>query len=151
MKEKLLFVTRGGEDCDKGFSHVLELAKVLNAGVAVLMVYSKRAMESFEDVMAAAAFAEAGEFETAREILKEDAQPEEKIVKRSGRGYTSYLSQLGLIHTLADSTVKILKTTSFAIMALTLLIGASIVLKAMWQGRRAEKLLHAGGLEHGKV
>ena len=62
-----------------------------------------------------------------------------------------YLSQLGLIHTLADSTVKILKTTSFAIMALALIIGASIVLKAMWQGRRAEKLLHGGELEHGKV
>jgi uncharacterized membrane protein YfcA len=62
-----------------------------------------------------------------------------------------YLSQLGLIQTLADSTVKILKTTSFAIMALALLIGAFIVLKAMWQGRRAEKLLHAGELEHGKV
>ena len=62
-----------------------------------------------------------------------------------------YLSQLGLIHTLADSTVKILKTTSFAIMALALIIGAFIVLKAMWQGRRAEKLLHAGELEHGKV
>ena len=62
-----------------------------------------------------------------------------------------YLSQLGLIQTLADTTVKILKTTSFAIMALALLIGAFIVLKAMWQGRRAEKLLHAGELEHGKV
>jgi uncharacterized membrane protein YfcA len=62
-----------------------------------------------------------------------------------------YLSQLGLIQTLADSTVKILKTTSFAIMALALLVGAFIVLKAMWQGRRSEKLLHAGELEHGKV
>ncbi|MBT9537084.1 MAG: sulfite exporter TauE/SafE family protein [Planctomycetota bacterium] len=62
-----------------------------------------------------------------------------------------YLSQLGLIQTLADTTIKILKTTSFAIMALALLIGAFIVLKAMWQGRRAEKLLHAGELEHGKV
>lgn len=62
-----------------------------------------------------------------------------------------YLSQLGLIQTLADSTVKILKTTSFAIMAFALIIGAFIVLKAMWQGRRAEKLLHAGELEHGKV
>jgi uncharacterized membrane protein YfcA len=62
-----------------------------------------------------------------------------------------YLSQLGLIQTLADTTVKILKTTSFAIMALALLIGAFIVLKAMWQGRRAEKLLHGGKLEHGKL
>lgn len=62
-----------------------------------------------------------------------------------------YLSQLGLIQTISEGTVKVLKTTSFVIMILALLIGAFIVLKAMWQGRRAEKLLHAGELEHGKV
>jgi thiol-disulfide isomerase/thioredoxin len=69
MKENLLFVTKGGEDCDKGFPYVLELAKALDAGIAVLMVYSKRAMESFEDVMAAATFAEAGDVETMRELM----------------------------------------------------------------------------------
>jgi thiol-disulfide isomerase/thioredoxin len=84
MKEKLLFVTKGGEDCDKGFSYVLELAKVLNEGVAVLMVYSKRARETFEDVMAAAAFAEAGDIETMRELMcrqeKEIKEAEEKKI-----------------------------------------------------------------------
>src|SRR3989338_10285013 len=55
-----------------------------------------------------------------------------------------YLSQLGIIQTISEGTVKVLKTTSFAIMALALLVGAFIVLKAMWQGRRAEKLFHAG-------
>jgi len=62
-----------------------------------------------------------------------------------------YLSQLGIIQTISEGTVKVLKTTSFVIMILALLIGAFIVLKAMWQGRRAEKLLHAGELGHGKV
>lgn len=62
-----------------------------------------------------------------------------------------YLSQLGIIQTISEGTVKVLKTTSFVIMILALLIGAFIVLKAMWQGRRAEKFLHAVGLEHGKV
>ena len=84
MKEKLLFVTKGSEDCDKGFSYVLELAKTLNAGVAVLMVYSKRAMESFEDVMAATTFAEAGDIETMRELMhgheKEIKQTAEKKI-----------------------------------------------------------------------
>ncbi|MFA5355106.1 MAG: sulfite exporter TauE/SafE family protein [Thermodesulfovibrionales bacterium] len=51
-----------------------------------------------------------------------------------------YLSQLGLIETLSEGTVKILKNTSFAIMIIALLIGAFIVLKAIWQGRRAERL-----------
>lgn len=71
MKEKLLFVTKGGKDCDKGFNYALELAKTLNAGIAVLMVYGKRVINSFEDVMAAAAFAEAGDIGTMREIMSE--------------------------------------------------------------------------------
>jgi len=50
-----------------------------------------------------------------------------------------YLSQLGLIQTLTDSTVKILKSTSFAIMTFALLIGAFIVLQAMYKGRKAER------------
>jgi uncharacterized membrane protein YfcA len=63
-----------------------------------------------------------------------------------------YLSQLGLIGTMSDMTVKVLKNTSFAIMIAALAIGAFIVLKAMVQGRREEKLRHAAeALEHGKA
>ena len=50
-----------------------------------------------------------------------------------------YLSQLGLIETLTDTTVKILKNTSFAIMAFALLTGAFIVLQAMYKGHKAER------------
>ena len=63
-----------------------------------------------------------------------------------------YLSQLGLIQTLSEGTVKLLKTTSFAIMIAALLLGAFIVLRAMWQGRKAEQLQHSQDvLEHGRV
>lgn len=63
-----------------------------------------------------------------------------------------YLAELGLIGKLGEGTVSVLKTTSFAIMIAALLLGAFIVLRAMWQGRRAEKLQQAtGALEHGKV
>lgn len=72
MKDKILFVTRGGEDCDKGFSYALELAKALNSGIAVLVVYPRQMLSSFEDVMSAAAFAEAGDFNTVKTLL--DAQ-----------------------------------------------------------------------------
>lgn len=68
MKEKLLFVTRGGKDCDNGFSYILELAKTLNAGIAMLLVYNKRTMET---VMAAVAFAEAGDHEMVKELMQE--------------------------------------------------------------------------------
>jgi uncharacterized membrane protein YfcA len=62
-----------------------------------------------------------------------------------------YLSQLGLIQTLGAGTVKMLKNTSFAIMALALLLGSFIVLRAMWQGRRAERRTAQEVLEHGKI
>jgi len=69
MKEKVLFVTKGGENCDEGFSYVLELAKVLNAGIEMLMIYGKGVMDKYEDVMTAVAFAEAGDHETVRELM----------------------------------------------------------------------------------
>ncbi|MCX5716987.1 MAG: hypothetical protein NTW44_01490 [Nitrospirae bacterium] len=47
----------------------------------------------FETLMTATTFAEAGEFETAREILKEDAQPKEKTSQEVRQGlYTSDLA-----------------------------------------------------------
>jgi len=54
-----------------------------------------------------------------------------------------YMSQLGLIGALGETTVKVLKNTSFAVMAFALVIGASIVLRAIWQGRRAERAVVA--------
>lgn len=59
-----------------------------------------------------------------------------------------YLSQLGLIETLSETTIKVLKNTSFAIMIMALLIGAFIVLRAMWQGCRAEKMATKEAISH---
>ena len=85
MKEKILFVTKGGENTDEGFSYVLELAKALNSGIAVLVVYPRQIMTSFEDVMSAAAFAEAGDFQTVRTLMEEQEtelkESEEKKIK----------------------------------------------------------------------
>ena len=71
MREKLLFVTKGGEDFDNGFSYVAELARTLKMDVSMLMVYNKRVIDAYEDIMTAAVFAEAGEFNTAKDILHE--------------------------------------------------------------------------------
>lgn len=62
-----------------------------------------------------------------------------------------YLSQLELIQKLSETTVKVLKSTSFAIMIFALALGAFIVLKAMWQGIRAEKMVAKEAVQHGKV
>jgi hypothetical protein len=62
-----------------------------------------------------------------------------------------YLSQLGLIQPIAQGTVKMLKNASFAIMIFALLLGAFIVLRAMWQGRRAEQRATQEAFEHAKA
>jgi hypothetical protein len=70
MKDKILFVTKGGEHCDEGFSYILELAKTLNASVEALIMRPAHLAEDFEDIMAAATFAEAGDLETMKEIME---------------------------------------------------------------------------------
>lgn len=63
-----------------------------------------------------------------------------------------YLSKLGLISTLEKATEGFLRTTSFGIMITALFVGAFIILKAIWQGRREERLRHAAGaFEHGEI
>ncbi len=51
-----------------------------------------------------------------------------------------YLAQLEMIAPIEKSLVKILSTTSFAIMVFALFMGAAIILGAMWKGRRAENI-----------
>lgn len=51
-----------------------------------------------------------------------------------------YMAQLKLMPAIDPGTVKMIKSTSFGIMAFALVLGAGIVLKAIWEGRRAEKL-----------
>ncbi|MEO5376180.1 MAG: sulfite exporter TauE/SafE family protein [Magnetococcus sp. DMHC-6] len=52
-----------------------------------------------------------------------------------------YLSQLELISPIADNTIKILKNSSFSIMILALILGATIILHALLKGRREHQNL----------
>jgi len=112
MQEKILFVTKGGEDSDNGFAYAVELAKTLNAGIAVLMVYSKHAKESFEDVMAAVAFAEAGDIETVRRLMREQEEGIKKIAEKKIKEFieTCGKNSLSLVHhTAFDDTITAIK------------------------------------------
>jgi len=72
MKDKILFVTKGGETCDEGLPYVLELAKNLNAGIEVLIMSPTQLTTQFENIMTAAAFAEAGDFKTAKDVMESE-------------------------------------------------------------------------------
>lgn len=73
MKGKqLLFVTHHDENFEEGLSYALDLAKTMNDSIEVLMVYKRKAVEKFEDMMTAVTFAETGDHKTAREMISED-------------------------------------------------------------------------------
>ncbi|HTR44555.1 MAG TPA: hypothetical protein VMH06_02510 [Thermodesulfovibrionales bacterium] len=72
MKRKLLFVTYHDENFEEGLSYALDLAKTMNDGIALLMVYRRTVLERFEDMMTVVTFAEANEHKTARELIRDD-------------------------------------------------------------------------------
>ncbi len=89
MKERILFVTNGSDNYQEGFPYALYLAKTLNSGIAILMIHNKQIMETCEDVFTSVVFAEAGEFETAKEIL----QMKEKETKAAAEKRFQELSE----------------------------------------------------------
>ncbi|MBZ0155286.1 MAG: hypothetical protein K8I29_03615 [Alphaproteobacteria bacterium] len=71
-KKQLLFVTYHNEKFGEGFSYAIDLAKAMNEGISVLMIYKRKVMEKIGDMMTVVAFAEADEHKTAREMIAED-------------------------------------------------------------------------------
>jgi len=53
-----------------------------------------------------------------------------------------YLAQLNIIDPLSEAMASGLKTVSFGIMILALVLGAGIVLRALWQGMREHQRQH---------
>ena len=72
MKKQLLFVTYQNEDRDEGLTYAIDLAKTLEEGITILLVNKEKLEERFEDIMTAVAFAEEGEYETAREVMRRE-------------------------------------------------------------------------------
>ena len=70
MKRNLLFVSYRDGDFGHDLSYALDLAKMTDKGMAILLVNKKRLADKFEDMMTAVTFAEAGEHDTAMEIMK---------------------------------------------------------------------------------
>ncbi len=73
MKERqLLFVTYHDENLEEGLSYALDLAKTMNDGIEILLIYKRKVFEKFEDMMTAVTFAEADMHKTAREMITDD-------------------------------------------------------------------------------
>lgn len=72
MKQGILFVTRGCDQCDLGFSYVTEFAKTLNKEIEVLIMQPAGRRTSLESIFAAVAFAEEGDLKSMKEILQDE-------------------------------------------------------------------------------
>jgi hypothetical protein len=70
--KQLLFVTYHDENFDEGLSYALDLARTMKDSIEVLIIYRRKALEKFDDMMTAVTFAEAGEHKTARELISEE-------------------------------------------------------------------------------
>ncbi len=77
MKKQLLFVTYPNDEMDEGLSYAVDLARTMNEGIAVLLVKKEKLMKKLEDMMAAVAFAEEGDDDTARGFMKGSATADE--------------------------------------------------------------------------
>ena len=70
MKRNLLFVSYRDGDFGQDLSYAMDLAKMTDKGMAILLVNRKKLVDTFENLMTAVTFAEAGEQETAKSIMK---------------------------------------------------------------------------------
>ena len=79
MREKqLLFVTYHDENLDEGLSYALDLAKTMNDSIEILVVYKRKVLEKFEDMMTAITFAESDMHKTAKEMISADYEKNNK-------------------------------------------------------------------------
>ena len=76
MKRNLLFVTYKDGEIDEGLNYALDLAKMTDKGMAVLLVNHKKLSSKLEDIMSAVAFAEENEPAMAQLVMKESKEKE---------------------------------------------------------------------------
>lgn len=76
MKRNLLFVTYKDGEIDDGLNYALDLAKMTDKGMAVLLVNNRKLSRKLEDIMSAVAFAEENEPEMAQQIMQESKEQE---------------------------------------------------------------------------
>ncbi len=83
---QLLFVTYHDENSDEGLSYAVDLARTMNDGVEILLIYKRKVLEKFEDMMTAVTFAESDEHKTARELISDDLRArDEDLDKKLAR------------------------------------------------------------------
>ena len=108
MKRNLLFVSYRDGDFGHDLSYALDLAKMTDKGIAILLVKRKRLADKFEDMMTAVTFAEAGEDAAAIEIMRSSEAEDglksmlEKKCRESGMAASVYSALHDTVSSLRD-------------------------------------------------
>ncbi len=140
MKRNLLFVSYRDGDFGHDLSYALDLAKMTDKGMAILLLNRKRLADKFEDMMTAATFAEAGEHAAASEIMKSSQAEDglksmlEKRCRESGTAASVYSA----LHDAVASLGSFLKQNSTIDMVL---LSPSITENGEISSRELKRLL----------
>jgi hypothetical protein len=111
--KKILFVTYHDESIDNVMSYAVDLAKTMNKGIGILMIYKRKVFEKFEDVMTVVAFAEEGDHKTARELIMEDYGGREEVYEKRIALMTEKCKKAGVavdVSTAATDIVSAIKS-----------------------------------------
>jgi hypothetical protein len=82
-KRQLLFVTYRDENLEEGVSYAIELAKAMYEDITFLFVQKQSGlMATIENLMTAVTFAEAGEHDTARQIMAEGQRDTKRVYEK---------------------------------------------------------------------
>lgn len=113
MKEKqLLFVTYHDENPDEGLSYAVDLAKTMNDGIEILLIYRRKVLEKFDDMMTAITFAEADMPKTAREMISDDYKKKNEDYEKKVEALKEKCRKAGVtvgVSTAAADTVSAIK------------------------------------------
>lgn len=111
MKGKLLFVSYRDGEFGHDLSYALDLAKMTEKGIAILIVNRKRLVDKFEDIMTGVTFAEAGEHDMAIKMMTPEAEDGlksllEKKCHESGIAASVYSAMHDAVPSLKDFLKK---------------------------------------------
>jgi hypothetical protein len=82
-KRQLLFVTYRDENLEEGVSYAIELAKAMYEDITLLFVQKQSSlMDKLGNMMTAVSFAEAGEHDTAKQIMAEGSRSTQGVYER---------------------------------------------------------------------
>lgn len=98
---------------DEGLDYVLQLAKTMFSGIAIILVSKRPLATIYENLMSSIAFAEEGEQETALRMLKGDDSELQEVERKAVEALKARCAQHHIvpsIHLMSGDPLKVIET-----------------------------------------